>query len=112
MRLVDLEVLRSISYVAAAIGVCIAAGYYILNLRYTQRNMKTQLENMKATLETRQAQLFMQSYDNYNKDEFWNHYLNVMYHQEWTNGDDFWNKYGPTNPEANASRTVVLAFDR
>ena len=44
--LVDVGLLQSLSYVAAAIGVSTAAVYYVMNLRYQNR--------------TRQAQLFMQ----------------------------------------------------
>jgi hypothetical protein len=43
MRLVDLAMLQGISYVAAAIGVCIAAIYYVPNLRTVQRNMRITL---------------------------------------------------------------------
>jgi hypothetical protein len=53
--MVDPIVLQSVSYVAAAIGVLVAAVYYMMTLRITQRNMK-------QTLETRQAQLFMDLY--------------------------------------------------
>jgi len=56
--MVDLVVLQSVSYVAAAIGVCIAAVYYVMTLRVQQTNMK-------QTLETRQAQMFMQLFNQY-----------------------------------------------
>lgn len=46
--MVDLLTLQSVSYVAAAVGVCVAAAYYVMNLRVQQ-------SNMKSTLETRQA---------------------------------------------------------
>jgi hypothetical protein len=55
MIMVDLALLQTVSYIAGAIGVCVAAIYYILNLRVQQTNMKN-------TLETRQAQLFMNLY--------------------------------------------------
>ncbi|MCX6653762.1 MAG: hypothetical protein NTY03_01440 [Candidatus Bathyarchaeota archaeon] len=52
--MVDLSLLQSISYITGAFGVSIAAIFYILNLRISQRNQQ-------LTLETRQAQLFMSS---------------------------------------------------
>lgn len=45
--MVDLALLQSVSYIAGALGVCVAATYYVMNMR--------------ATLQTRQAQLFMTS---------------------------------------------------
>ena len=42
--MVDLALLQSVSYIAGALGVCVAAGYYILNMR--------------ATLQTRWATIF------------------------------------------------------
>jgi hypothetical protein len=53
--MVDLALLQSVSYIAGALGVCVAAFYYMFTLRTNQRNYK-------ATLETRQAQLYMQLY--------------------------------------------------
>jgi flagellar biogenesis protein FliO len=48
--MVDLALLQSISYMAGALGVCVAAIYYVMKLRTKQTNLKT-------TLETRQMQL-------------------------------------------------------
>src|SRR4030042_433534 len=61
--MVDLTLLQSISYMAGALGVGIAAIFYVLNLRISRRNMK-------HTLETRQAQLFMQVYNKWQEKEF------------------------------------------
>ena len=41
--MVDLMVLQSMSYVAAAISVCLAAFYYALNLREANRNRRMAL---------------------------------------------------------------------
>jgi hypothetical protein len=54
--MVDLALLQSVSYIAGALGVCVAAFYYVMTLRVQQANMK-------STLETRQAQLLMAVYD-------------------------------------------------
>jgi hypothetical protein len=51
--MVDLALLQSMSYIAGALGVCVAAFYYVMTLRVQQNNMKT-------TLDTRYAQTFTQ----------------------------------------------------
>ena len=38
--MVDLALLQSVSYVAAAVGVCLAAFYYALNQREASKNRK------------------------------------------------------------------------
>ena len=37
--MVDLELLQSVSYIAGALGVCVAAIYYVMNLRMVQKKM-------------------------------------------------------------------------
>jgi hypothetical protein len=55
--MVDLALLQSVSYIAGALGVCVAAAYYVMNLR--------------ATIQTREAQLFMQIFDRFKEQDFW-----------------------------------------
>lgn len=64
--MVELVLLQSVSYIAGALGVFVAAVYYMMNLRISQRNQELTLkvleQSAKAqeqTLETRQAQLLM-----------------------------------------------------
>jgi hypothetical protein len=59
MSTIDLSVLQPISQFAAAIGVCVAAIYYVLNLRISQRNQELSLKAQQQTLETRQTQLLI-----------------------------------------------------
>jgi hypothetical protein len=54
--MVDLALLQSVSYIAGAFGVLVAAAYYVLNMR--------------TTLQTRQAQLLMQLYSKWQEKEF------------------------------------------
>jgi hypothetical protein len=54
--------LQSVSYIAGALGVCVAAFYYVMNLRITQKNQELSLAAQQQNLETRQAQLFMSVY--------------------------------------------------
>jgi hypothetical protein len=83
--MVDLVVLQSVSYVAAAIGVCIAAIYYVMTLRVQQANMK-------HTLETRQAQFFMQIYEVLGSVEFQKSAFELR-KMEWKDFEDWDKKY-------------------
>jgi hypothetical protein len=65
--MVDLSLLQSVSYIAGALGVCVAAVYYVINLRISQKNQEISMKNQELilktqeqTLETRQFQLLMQ----------------------------------------------------
>jgi hypothetical protein len=60
--MVDLALLQSVSYIAGASGVCVAAIFYVLNLRISQKNQELMLQSQEQsakaqqqTLETRQA---------------------------------------------------------
>jgi hypothetical protein len=45
--MVDLPLLQSVSYIAGALGVCVAAVYYVMNLRAQQTNMREAEKNRK-----------------------------------------------------------------
>jgi hypothetical protein len=79
--MVDLVVLQSASYVAAALGVCVAAFYYVMTLRAQQNNMK-------ATLKTRESQLFMTLYNKISGEEYMKHHMNIM-STDWKDYEDF-----------------------
>jgi hypothetical protein len=76
--MVDLALLQSVSYIVGAIGVCVAAFYYVLNLRETNRNRRitttTTLVQSLLTLETL-------------------HIEAEMYSMKWRDFDDFRSKY-------------------
>ena len=76
--MVDVSLLQSLSYVAAALGVCVAAIYYVMNLRISQRNQELLLKAQQQTLETRQAQMFMNIYDKVSSTEFTNAWEKVI----------------------------------
>jgi len=104
--MVDLVVLQSVSYIAGAIGVAIAAIFYVLNLKINQRNqelmLKSQEQSVKAqqqTLETRQAQLFLQLYDTYHDKDWVAALHNAIYYTDFKDFDDWWENFGPSNPE-------------
>ena len=106
--MVDLALLQSVSYIAGALGVCVAAVYYVLNLRITQKNQELSLKAQQQTLETRQAQFFMQLYQQLNNTEAMRKWIAVM-NMQWSDYDDFEKKYGTDyNPEGAALRLGVL----
>jgi hypothetical protein len=84
--MVDLALLQSVSYIAGALGVCIAAIFYVLNLRISQRNMK-------QTLETRKLQ-FVTSITNQLLSEEGQRRFGELLNMEWKDYDDFEKKYG------------------
>jgi hypothetical protein len=72
--MVDLALLQSVSYIAGALGVCVATVFYVLNLR--------------NSIDNRKAQLIME----YNKLHTSKEWL-IDYHEsmnyEWKDFDDF-----------------------
>jgi len=93
VELETIQILQSISYIAGATGVCVAAIYYVISLRSSRKN--TQL-----TLETRQAQLFMHIYSTFCSD-YIQKARNEVSKWSYRNYDDFQSKYSyDVNPEA------------
>ena len=91
--MVDLAEIQAVYYMVAATGVLVAAVFYILNLRVSQRNMK-------ANLETRQAQLFMQSFNLWLTSGMIENYLE-LFQQDWKTYEEWVEKYGmKNNPKA------------
>ena len=122
IMMVDLALLQSVSYIAGAFGVCVAAAYYVMNLRISQKNQelslkaleqaaKTQELQLKAqeqNLETRQTQLFMQVIDK--MDEVWfGDFSEVLYKWKWRDFKDFEKKYDPFKNEK--FRNVFLTLE-
>jgi len=93
--MVDLVEIQAAYYMVAATGVLIAAVFYILNLRISQKNqelmLKSQEQSVRAqqqTLETRQAQMFMNIYNQTTTKDFttaWNLYSS----REWRNYKEY-----------------------
>jgi len=71
--------LQTISVMLAATSIVIAASYYILTLRNTRL--------------TRQAQLFMQLYQNFTSQDLHKNHIEML-NYEWEDYDDFERKYG------------------
>ena len=85
---------------AGALGVCVAAIFYVLNLRISQRNQR-------LTLETRQAQFMMQLHENMSNPGVWKDFIDTM-NMEWTDIDDFERKWGTGGNAEAASKRLSL----
>jgi hypothetical protein len=87
----------------AAIGVIVAATYYVFNIKNSSKLMET-------TLETRQAQLFMQVFQRFNEPDFFDKYTHFL-SWKWKDYEDYISKYGQkVNPEAWYSEGSIAAF--
>jgi hypothetical protein len=76
--MVDLSLLQSVSYIAGAFGVCMAAFYYVYNMRAAERNKKIQLSISIA--------------DKLGSKEFQRDWV-MLYLLNWKDIDDFMKKY-------------------
>jgi hypothetical protein len=94
--MVDAQSLQSISVTIAAGGFVLALAYYVLILRNTIR--------------TRQAQLFMQLYNQFSSKDF-QEMVHDIKQFEFKDYADLIEKYGPeTNPEAYVKYYSVMSF--
>jgi hypothetical protein len=99
----DVSLLQSLSYVAAAIGVCIAAVYYAMVLREQRRNMR-------ITLETRRIGLIDSIITRTINEEGMRSYFELLRY-EWKDYEDFERKYGSeNNVDAAAKRYATWAI--
>ena len=82
-----MQIIQMVSWVATALGVCVAATYYVMTLRNTDK--------------TRRKEMMMQRLPSFNQ-EYYNAYFTVMSKMiDWNNLDELFNKYGAyTNPDA------------
>ena len=98
--MVSFEEIQAAYYMVAATGVLVAAAYYVGSLRNNQRTQRSQLE-------TRQAQLFMQIYNQgaNNRDfiEAWNR----VQHMEFNNLQEFLDETDYENPETRENLFAV-----
>ncbi len=101
--MVDVLTIEMISVVVAATSVVIGAINYIIVSRRAAKTAQT-------TLETRQAQFFMQIFEQFHEPEFYNKLADFLT-WDWKDYDDYMKKYGPkTNPKAWYSSGSVAAF--
>ncbi len=101
--MVDLAEIQTAYYMVAATGVLVAAGYYILNMRATQRNMK-------QTLETRKLQIVTDMVQNLFNEDGMRRYGELM-NMEWKDYEDFERKYGSdSNLDNYAKRNTEMMY--
>ncbi len=94
MNMVDLALLQSVSYIAGALGVCVAAIYYLINLRETLRNRRLAF-----------SQNVVQNMQNL---EWQQRFMEVM-NMHWIDFDDFVKRFDSSvNVEMYARRHSIL----
>jgi len=98
--MVDVSLLQSLSYVAAAIGVCLAAVYYAMVLREQRRNMR-------LTLETRRIGLIDSIITRTINEEGMRSYFELLRY-EWKDYEDFERKYGSENDVDAAAKRFAM----
>jgi len=103
VKLVDISLLQSLSYVAAAIGVCAASVYYMLVLRATQQNMKLTLEARKADILQRHCQISASQ-------DFMDSWQDVFYNQNFLTYEEWKSDYGPHKPEHYTCLTAMVQY--
>jgi hypothetical protein len=96
--MVDLSLLQSVSYIAGALGVCVAAFYYVMNLREANKNRRITFTNSVM------QQLFSEEGVRREFD---------CYTMQWTDFEDFKRKYDSrVNPESYSKRmSLWLTYD-
>ena len=102
--MIDLQI------VSVAVGVVVGVVTLFIGVLDSILSNRSSIKNDETTLETRQAQFFMQIYDNFHETEFFEKFTNILTWR-WEDYDDFMSKYGwRANPEAFHSLGSVGAF--
>jgi hypothetical protein len=121
--MVDLALLQSVSYIAGALGVCVAAIYYLMNLKISQRNQELSLKALEQSakaqelslrtqqqnLETRQAQMFLNIYNQTRSNDYITSFNKIMIEYKWTSFKDWMDLY-TNDPEFRRVSDVVGWF--
>jgi hypothetical protein len=77
--MVDLALLQSVSYIAGALGVCVAASYYVMTLRNIEREKR--------------KQLILQKLPSFSREHYENHFY-IFWNSNWTTSEEYQKKYG------------------
>ena len=111
--MVDLALLQSVSYIAGALGVCVAAFYYVVNLRISQKNQELMLKTQENDSQTRRVAMIEDITSRTSNVENLKRFFELMTY-EWSDYADFNRKYGnETNIEAAAKRTAqCMSYNR
>ena len=79
--------IQTASIVIAATSVVAGVTFYIFQVRHQNKIRQTEIE-------TRQANLLIQIYNYYYKEDFLNTENEILFQWKWKDFDDFWQKYG------------------
>jgi hypothetical protein len=98
------------------VGLLVGIAYYLIIMRNTQRTRELTLQSQELTrkaqeqaLETRQAQLFMQIFNEYRKPEQMRLFLRSL-QMTWDDYDDFLKRYGSENYEKREPFSAMSHF--
>jgi len=115
--MVDLVEIQTVYYMVAATGVLVAAVFYILNLRISQRNQELTLKALEQsakaqqqTLETRQAQIFISVNDKIQSKEFQSAYYKVV-RTPWATWEEYNRLYRDDQEFRDAEQLVQGIFE-
>jgi len=110
--MVSFQDIQAAYYMVAATGVLVAAVYYVMTLRTTQRNQELMLKAQEQTLETRRIGLMDNIISRTITKDTMNSLLSLLRY-EWSDYEDFEKKYGSENDvKAAAERYLVWnSFD-
>ena len=109
--MVTIEEIQAAYYMVAATGVLVAAVFYILNLRISQKNQELSLKAQQQSADTRQAQLLMSLHQKISDPDFEEKWGEIVYKWEWSSFEDFEAKYGGLrNPKKWRSLTYIGNF--
>ena len=76
--MVDLAVITMVKDIVTILGVIGGFTYYVMTVRNAQHTRELTLKAQQQSAETRQAQLYMQIFNQWNEREFWEDYFSVM----------------------------------
>lgn len=107
--MVELVVLQSLSYIAGALGVCIAAIYYVITLRINQKTQELSLKTQQQNLETRQAQLFRDLLKTHEGYEFTKIFQEIFWDWSFNDFEDFMAKYSK-DTESRTKSTIIFGY--
>ncbi len=105
--MVDQLTLQTIGILLTGLTVSIAAIYYTLTLRYTRRNQELTLKAQEQALETRQAQLFMNVYNQSFTNRQFLDSLNRVLNLHWEDLDEYLELFDYTNPKTRENRLAM-----
>jgi len=80
-------------------GILVGIFYYVMTLRNQRKNQEISLRNQEQALETRQAQLFMNIYNQSLTNPDFDNVVHRIIHLKWKDWDEYQALFDYTNPE-------------